>query len=85
MPVISFVSPKGGVGKTTSLMVLASGLIANNLSVHIIDADPNYPLMHWQEEGGKAEGLTVTANKDENNLQEKYYTMQKPMILFWLI
>jgi len=47
MPVISFVSSKGGVGKTTSAVVLAGELVASGRSVIMIDADPNHPLVSW--------------------------------------
>lgn len=49
MPVISFASPKGGVGKSTSALLLASGLTAANASVTVIDGDPNRTLQSWAE------------------------------------
>lgn len=47
MPVISMVSSKGGVGKTTSAVVLAGELVAAGRSVVLIDADPNRPVEAW--------------------------------------
>ncbi|NTJ35873.1 ParA family protein [Agrobacterium rhizogenes] len=47
MPVISLVSSKGGVGKTTSAVVLASEFAAAGRKVVLIDADPNKPLEAW--------------------------------------
>ncbi len=47
MAVISFVSSKGGVGKTTSAVVLAGELAAAGRKVALIDADPNRPLEAW--------------------------------------
>ena len=47
MPVISFVSSKGGAGKTTSAVVLAGELLAAGRSLTLIDADPNRPLASW--------------------------------------
>lgn len=47
MAVISFVSSKGGVGKTTSAVVLAGELVAAGRKVALIDADPNRPLEAW--------------------------------------
>ena len=46
MPTIVFVSPKGGVGKTTSALLLATQL-ANLYDVTVIDADPNRPIKAW--------------------------------------
>jgi len=41
------VSSKGGVGKTTSAVVLAGELIAAGRRVTIVDADPNRPVEAW--------------------------------------
>ncbi len=43
MPTIVFVSPKGGVGKTTAALLLASEL-ARAAPVTVVDADPNHPI-----------------------------------------
>jgi chromosome partitioning protein len=47
VPNIAFLSPKGGVGKTTAALLLALGLAERGERVAIIDTDPNKPLMHW--------------------------------------
>jgi chromosome partitioning protein len=47
MPVISFASPKGGVGKSTSALLLATGLTAAGASVTVIDGDPNRTVEGW--------------------------------------
>jgi chromosome partitioning protein len=44
MPTIAFASPKGGVGKSTEAVLLASELARHGGSVTMIDADPNRPL-----------------------------------------
>lgn len=49
MPVISFASPKGGVGKSTSALLLASGLSAAGASVTVVDGDPNRTIHRWAE------------------------------------
>jgi cellulose biosynthesis protein BcsQ len=43
MPTIAFVSPKGGVGKTTSAFLFAAA-ISKIYDVTVIDADPNHPI-----------------------------------------
>jgi len=53
MPVISFVSSKGGVGKTTSALLLALGLAERGLAVSLVDSDPNQPLQAWSALPGK--------------------------------
>jgi chromosome partitioning protein len=47
MPNIAFISPKGGVGKTTAALLLALGLAERGQRVAIIDSDPNKPLVRW--------------------------------------
>jgi chromosome partitioning protein len=59
MAVISFVSSKGGVGKTTSAVVLAGELAAAGRKVTIIDADPNKPVEAWARLRDLPEGLQV--------------------------
>lgn len=68
-PVIAFVSPKGGVGKTTATLTLASELI-NQLqkTVTIIDADPNYPFKRWVDMGRKPDLLNVIFDKSEETI-----------------
>lgn len=53
MPVISFASPKGGVGKSTSALILASGLTQAGASVTVIDGDPNRTLYNWAKNAGE--------------------------------
>ncbi|MDJ0783485.1 MAG: ParA family partition ATPase [Desulfosarcinaceae bacterium] len=46
--VISFLNPKGGVGKTTISVNLAASLIRRGLRLLFIDADPQGSAAHWQ-------------------------------------
>jgi chromosome partitioning protein len=68
MPVISFASPKGGVGKTTATLLLAGELAHAGKSVRIIDADPNQPCLEWADRPGRPEKITVVATRDENTI-----------------
>ncbi len=47
MPTISFCSPKGGCGKSTSCILLALEIARRGLSVTIIDSDPKGWLSSW--------------------------------------
>lgn len=67
MPVIPFSSPKGGVGKTTSLLALACQL-ARSSAVTIIDADPNQPIVAWAALPGKPEAITVIGGGNQDNI-----------------
>jgi chromosome partitioning protein len=67
MPTIVFCSPKGGVGKTTSALLLANQ-IATAYDVTVIDADPNQPIKTWAAAGHAPERLAVISEVNENNI-----------------
>lgn len=71
MPTIPFVSPKGGVGKTTSALATATQLASKGVGVSIIDADPNYPIEKWAEGGHCPQNLHVISGVTENNIASK--------------
>ncbi len=71
MPVIALVSPKGGAGKSTSAVVLATQLaeeLGEGGSVAIIDADPNKPVSQWAERPGKPANLVVISDISEKTI-----------------
>jgi len=68
MPTIVFASPKGGAGKSTSAVVLASELTRKGAAVVIIDADPNRPVTAWAKRPGRPEGLEVVADASEETV-----------------
>lgn len=70
MPVIAFISPKGGVGKTTAALLLASQL-ARGAKVSIIDADPNHPIASWGKDAELPENLSIIADVDEDNILDR--------------
>jgi len=70
MPTIVMVSPKGGAGKSTSILILATQ-IARAYPVSVIDADPNHPLETWAKGKHTPVNLTVISNVDEDNISEK--------------
>ena len=61
-------SSKGGAGKTTTSFLLANVLAERNMQVAIIDADPNHPFEHWQNQGGEADNLTIIRNTGEETI-----------------
>lgn len=65
MPTIAFVSPKGGAGKSTSALLLATAL-AKVSEVTIIDADPNHPIGDWAAGGNAPPKLTVVSNTEDD-------------------
>ncbi len=70
MPTIVFVSPKGGVGKTTAALLLASEL-ARATKVTAIDADPNHPIAAWAKGAKLPKNLSIVADADEDNIIDK--------------
>lgn len=71
MPTIAFISPKGGVGKTTSALAVATRLVAEGAAVTIIDADPNYPMADFAAAGHCPSNLRVVSDVTENNIASK--------------
>ena len=51
MPVIVMASPKGGVGKSTCAVLLASEFARMGAEVTILDCDPNKSLSRWASRG----------------------------------
>jgi chromosome partitioning protein len=68
MPTIVFATPKGGAGKSTAAILLATELADRRAEVTVIDADPNKPLSHWSTLPGKPERLTVVENASEDTI-----------------
>ena len=68
MPTISFASSKGGAGKSTSAVLLATELAVRGTTVTIIDADPNQPVTRWGRKLGRPDSLTVVSNVTEETL-----------------
>lgn len=68
MPIIVFASPKGGVGKSTSAVLLGVELARKGAAVTIIDADPNKPVSDWARRPGRPPNLTVRADVTEDTV-----------------
>lgn len=66
MPVITFLSPKGGVGKTTTALLLGIELAEGGAPVILVDADPNFPLAKWAGLPGKPQNIEVVQEVDED-------------------
>lgn len=68
MPTIVFASPKGGAGKSTSAVILATELAGKGVGVTVIDADPNKPVSRWAKRPGKPATLTVLSDVTEESI-----------------
>lgn len=70
MPTIVFISPKGGAGKTTAALLLATQL-ARAWPVTVLDADPNHPIKSWATANTSLANLRVSSDVDEDNIIER--------------
>ena len=68
MPTIALASSKGGAGKSTSALLLASELAGRGGSVTLIDADPNQPISQWSKLPGLPSKLIVLAVTEDTLL-----------------
>lgn len=71
MPIISFANPKGGAGKTTSALLLASELASRGAEVAIIDADPEKWISQWAKLPGKPDNMTIIVDVTEDSIVDQ--------------
>lgn len=70
MSVITFASSKGGAGKTTSAIILATTLCRDH-KVCLIDADPAKRLMSWFEKSPQITRLEAFQSHGERHIQDE--------------
>lgn len=68
MPVISTANPKGGSGKSTTTLVLATTIAATGATVCIVDADPNQPIYDWKQRGKTKSTVAIESCVREDNI-----------------
>jgi chromosome partitioning protein len=69
MPVITFANTKGGAGKTTAALILATELARQGGRVTILDADPQHWISHWHEISGKIANIDVISSVSLASIQ----------------
>ncbi|WJR66249.1 ParA family protein [Neorhizobium sp. CSC1952] len=69
MPVISFANAKGGAGKTTAALMLATELAHQGFRVTVIDADPQRWISQWCEISGPVRNIDVVSEVTVASLQ----------------
>ncbi|MCA2377455.1 ParA family protein [Agrobacterium sp. 22-211-1] len=62
MSVITFANTKGGAGKTTAVLLLATELARSGHRVTVLDADPQLWISRWYELSGEIENLSVISH-----------------------
>jgi len=69
MPVITFANAKGGAGKTTAALLLATELARLGHRVTILDADPQRWITQWHEISGAQPNIDVISEVTTASLQ----------------
>lgn len=69
MPVISFANAKGGAGKTTAALLLATELAHQGHRVTLIDADPQRWISQWHEMSGNVRNISIVTEVTVASLQ----------------
>lgn len=69
MPVVCAANPKGGAGKSTTILAIASTLAQQGGTVTIIDADPNKPITDWRT-GESSLPIKVLSDATEGNIRD---------------
>jgi chromosome partitioning protein len=87
MPVITFANTKGGAGKTTAVLLLATELVEQGYRVTILDADPQYWISRWFALSAQNPNLNVisyvTATSIDRHISENrhrtdYFVLDLP-------
>lgn len=68
MPTIVMASPKGGAGKSTTALLLATELAHLGADVTLIDADHNQPLAKWAAQGNAPANIGIVHDVSEQTI-----------------
>ncbi|NTF07944.1 ParA family protein [Agrobacterium rubi] len=69
MPVITFANTKGGAGKTTAVLLLATELARTGHRVTVLDADPQLWISRWSDMSGAVQNLSVISHVTMSSLE----------------
>lgn len=71
MRVISFLNPKGGSGKTTAVINIATALARRGFRIAVVDTDPQMSLTNWSKAGKAAfDVFTAASEKDVYSIRK---------------
>lgn len=71
MPVITFANPKGGAGKTTAALLLASSLAARGARLTLLDADPERWITQWSGLGERPPNIELVSDVTEDGIVDQ--------------
>ncbi|HFK9512782.1 TPA: ParA family partition ATPase [Proteus mirabilis] len=71
MKIISFLNPKGGSGKTTAVINVATALTKQGYHLAVVDTDPQMSLTNWSRAGNSAfDVYTASSEKDVYSIRK---------------
>lgn len=70
MPIITFANTKGGAGKTTAVLLLATELVRRGYTVTILDADPQHWISRWHGLSATDRKLSVVSYVTESTIEQ---------------
>jgi chromosome partitioning protein len=68
MPVVTIASPKGGSGKSTASVILATELAHAGAEVVVLDCDPNRSITIWSSRGALPPRIVVNSDVGESEI-----------------
>ena len=68
MPVITIASPKGGAGKSTASVILATEIAHAGAEVVVLDCDPNRSVTIWSERAPLPPRISVRSDVGESEI-----------------
>lgn len=77
MSIISFANTKGGAGRTTVALILATELAQRGHRVTVFDADPLQWASRWHRLTGPVANLHFVSNINENTIEEQVKSIRK--------
>ena len=77
MPTIVIASPKGGAGKSTSSVILATEMALAGANVALLDCDPNNSVTLWSKRADVPKGITVHSDVGESGIVKTVKALDK--------
>jgi len=68
--IIAFANPKGGAGKTTAALILASEIASKGANVTIVDADPERWISNWGKLPNRPVNIMIESNVTEETITD---------------
>ncbi|MFS8110613.1 ParA family protein [Rhizobium jaguaris] len=77
MPIITFANTKGGAGKTTVALVLATELARRGLRVALLDADTQQWMSRWHRLSGASANFDIVADVSDDTIEKQIKDIKK--------